>query len=74
MRLLPLVSAAVVLLMSGPAFAQEWIEYASQEDFFTVNFPSEPTVQEITYPTEYRVTYRGASTASKMVRTVTPSR
>ena len=56
MRLIALVSAAFVLLVSGPAFAQEWIEYASQEDFFTVNFPGEPTVRDITYPTEYRVT------------------
>ena len=59
MRLMPLVSAAFVLLMSGPAFAQEWIQYASQDDFFTVNFPKEPTVQDITYPTEYRVTLPG---------------
>ena len=56
MRLISLVSAAFVLLVSGPAYAQEWIEYASQEDFFTVNFPGEPTVRDITYPTEYRVT------------------
>ncbi|MDA1185180.1 MAG: hypothetical protein O2930_11120 [Acidobacteria bacterium] len=56
MRLIALVSAAFVLLASGPAFAQEWIEYASQEDFFTVNFPVEPTVREITFPTEYRAT------------------
>ncbi len=59
MRLMPLVSAAFVLLMSGPAFAQEWIEYASRADFFTVNFPREPTVREITYQTEYRVTLPG---------------
>ena len=54
-----LVTAAFVLLVSGPTRAQEWIEYASQEDFFTVNFPGEPTVREITYPTEYRVTLPG---------------
>ena len=27
----------------------------SRADFFTVNFPGEPEVREITYPTEYRV-------------------
>ena len=59
MRLIPLVSAAFVLLMSGPAFAQGWIEYVSRADFFTVNFPGEPTVRDITYPTEYRVTLPG---------------
>ena len=59
MRLIPLVSAALVLLVSGLAFAQGWIEYVSRADFFTVNFPSEPTVRDITYPTEYRVTLPG---------------
>jgi hypothetical protein len=56
MRLMSLLSAAFILLVSGPSFAQEWIEYASQDDLFSVNFPGEPTVRDITYPTEYRVT------------------
>ena len=59
MRLMSLVSAAFVLFASGPTFAQEWTEYASQEDLFTVNFPGEPAVRDITYPTEYRVTLPG---------------
>ena len=59
MRLIPLVSAAFALLVSGPAFAQEWIEYASRADFFTVNFPSEPDVRDITYPTERGITLPG---------------
>jgi hypothetical protein len=59
MRLMPLVTAAFVLCMSGPSFAQEWIEYASRADFFNVNFPSEPTVRDITYPTEYGLTLPG---------------
>ena len=59
MRLIPLVSAAVVLLVSGPAFAQGWIQYVSLEDAFNVNFPSEPEVRDITYPTEYGVTLPG---------------
>jgi len=56
MRRVPLIAAALSLLMAGPAFAQEWVEYASQQDFFTVNFPTEPKVQDITYTTEYRIT------------------
>src|SRR5688500_5402917 len=52
MRRIPLIAAAYGLFISGPAFAQEWIEYASQQDFFTVNFPNQPQVQEITYATE----------------------
>ena len=59
MRLIPLVSATLVLLVSGPAFAQGWIEYVSRADFFTVNFPSEPTVRDITYPTEYHAALPG---------------
>ncbi len=52
MRLTPLVSAAVVLSMSGASFAQEWIEFANREDRFTCNFPSPPNVTEITYRSE----------------------
>ena len=59
MRLMSLLSAAFILLVSGPSFAQEWIEYASQDDLFSVNFPGEPTVRDITYATEYRVTLPG---------------
>lgn len=56
MRLSPLVPAALILCMSGPAAAQGWIEYTSQEDLFIVNFPGEPTVRNITYSTEYGIT------------------
>lgn len=59
MRLIPLVPAAFVLCVSWPSFAQGWIEYASQADLFTVNFPGEPKVRDITYPTEYRITLPG---------------
>jgi len=52
MRLTPLVSAAVVLSLSGVLFAQEWIEFANQGDRFTCNFPSPPKVTEIIYRSE----------------------
>jgi hypothetical protein len=55
MRLNPLVAAAL-LLLSGPAAAQGWSEYTSQDDLFIVYFPGEPTVTTITYPTEYGIT------------------
>jgi hypothetical protein len=58
MRLIPLVPA-LVLLMSTPAGAQEWIEYASPADMFTVNFPGQPKVQDINWETEYRLTIPG---------------
>ena len=56
MRRISIIAAALSLFISGPSFAQEWIEYASQADFFSVNFPSEPKVQNITYTTEYGIT------------------
>ena len=37
----------------------EWIEYVSRADRFTVNFPAEPQVRDITYPTEYGITLPG---------------
>ena len=60
MRLTLLVPAAALLLVvSGPASAQEWIEYSSRPDFFTINFPGQPTVRDITYQTEYGLTLPG---------------
>src|SRR5687767_12278084 len=53
MRWIPLIAIVVGLFVPGPSFAQDWIEYASPEDFFTVNFPAEPRVQNITYATEF---------------------
>ena len=58
MRLIPLVPA-LILFMSGPSVAQDWIEYASRADMFTVNFPGQPKVQDISYQTEYRLTLPG---------------
>ena len=51
MRYLSLVLAAAALFVSEAAYAQAWDEYANREDFFSVNFPGEPTKQEFTYKT-----------------------
>ena len=58
MRVIPLMSAALLLFLSGQVLAQglTWTEYVSKEDFFSISFPGTPKVQEITYPTEYRIT------------------
>ena len=56
MRLIPLIPAVFLLLMSGSSFARDWMEYSSRADFFSVNFPGEPTVRDITYTTEYGIT------------------
>ena len=42
MRLIPVLTVAVLLSVPGAALAQEWTEFASQEDLFTCNFPGKP--------------------------------
>jgi hypothetical protein len=58
MRLISLVPA-FVLFIAGPASAQEWIEYVNKDDLFSVNFPAQPEVKDITWPTEYGITLTG---------------
>ena len=53
MRLMPVIVAAFVLAIQGPALAQEWIEFVSLDDRFTCNFPGQPTVTETTWTSEY---------------------
>ena len=53
MRLSRLVPVAFVLLVPAAAFADDWIEYAGTADFFTINFPGEPKIEETTYISEY---------------------
>jgi len=52
MRFVSLIPAVVALFYSGAANAQAWAEYVNRADFFTVNFPGEPTRQDSTYKTE----------------------
>src|SRR5258705_12530597 len=58
MRLVPLVPA-LILVLAGPLVAQEWIEYVSKTDLFTINFPAQPTVRDITWHTEYNLDIPG---------------
>jgi hypothetical protein len=53
MRLTSLLAAAVLLPWSAPGSAQDWIEYASTADRFTLNFPGQPTIDATTYTSEY---------------------
>lgn len=52
------MALAIIVFAATPAFAQNftWTEYVSRQDFFSVSFPGEPSVEELLYPTEYRVT------------------
>jgi hypothetical protein len=59
MRLITLVPAAFVLFISASASAQEWIEYVSRADFFSVNFPAQPEVRDIKWETEFGLTLPG---------------
>jgi hypothetical protein len=59
MRVKLLILLAFVVLLSPLAFADEWIEYASRQDFFTVNFPRQPAIRDITYTTEYGIMLPG---------------
>ena len=53
MRLTSLLAGAVILSLSGPAASQEWAEFASTLDRFTLNFPGQPKIEETTYTSEY---------------------
>ena len=39
-----------------PGQAQEWSQYLAFDDRFSVDFPTEPSVEETTYETEYGYT------------------
>jgi len=60
MRRLALI-AAIVLSASGALVAQDWMDYENKEDRFTVNFPGQPKVETLTWPSEYGATMPGRS-------------
>jgi hypothetical protein len=53
MRVSPFVAAALLLTLSVPASAQDWVEYVNREDRFTGNFPSQPRITQTTYMSQY---------------------
>lgn len=58
MRLMSMIPAAFLILFVSVS-AQEWIEYNSRQDFFSVNFTGQPTIREIKYESEYGLTLPG---------------
>jgi len=56
MRCKALVIATLIVLAMTPARGQEWIEFVSRDDGFRVNFPSQPTVTDTTFMSEYGAT------------------
>ena len=57
MRLIP--AALICVLISTAASAQEWIDFTSREDRFTVNMPGQPRVEKIEWPSEYGLVFPG---------------
>ena len=50
---LSLLVPALLLFLPGVGLGQEWIEYVSREDMFTINFPGQPKVEDIQWKTEF---------------------
>jgi hypothetical protein len=46
-------AAALIVLISTPAAAQEWQEFESRQDRFTCNFPGTPHVTETTFMSQF---------------------
>ena len=59
MNLTRFLPAAIFLGLSGPVASQSWFVYTGEIDRFTVNFPAEPVVEEIGYPSEYGAEFPG---------------
>jgi hypothetical protein len=54
-----LVFIALIFGVAGSVSAQGWFGYTSEIDQFTVNFPAEPGIEEISYPSEYGAVFPG---------------
>jgi hypothetical protein len=48
---------AIGLVVSAQLPAQGWIEYSDRAQFFSINFPGEPEISEIDYPSEFGAVY-----------------
>ncbi len=53
MRFVAFSPAARLHFYSGTPPAQGWIEYVNLDDYFTVNFPGEPEIEQFTYTSQY---------------------
>ena len=51
MRFVSLIPAAMAIFLPCAANAQAWAEYVNRDDFFTVNFPGDPSSQTVPYKT-----------------------
>jgi hypothetical protein len=59
MRLLGIVALTLIVAAAPPVAAQEWTTYTNRLDRFEVNYPGQPTVENITWPSEYGAVFPG---------------
>ena len=59
MRLPGIVAVTLILAVAPPASAQEWTTYTNRLDRFEVNFPGQPKMDEIKWPSEYGAVFPG---------------
>ena len=48
-----------ILLFTSQSFAQAWIEYSDPGEYFGVNLPGEPDIDEFTFNSEFNAAYPG---------------
>jgi hypothetical protein len=58
MRFTSMLPALLVLCHPATSFA-DWFEYVSRQDLFTINFPADPEITEIEFPSEYGAVFPG---------------
>ena len=54
-----IIAGITVLLVAATLQAQEWSTYSNRIDRFEVNFPGQPNVEEIKWPSEYGAVFPG---------------
>ena len=61
MRVMQLILAVLLFNYVAVSFSQgyTWTEYVSRQDHFSISFPGDPSIEEVTFPTEYRITLPG---------------
>jgi hypothetical protein len=59
MPTLKIICLFSALALSSLSFAQDWFEFTSSEDLFTINMPVEPSVEEISWSSEYGAVFPG---------------
>ncbi|NNC64675.1 MAG: hypothetical protein HKN84_07805 [Gammaproteobacteria bacterium] len=60
MRNTSLLSIIVLTLsFSSASVAQSWIEYSDPNEYFGVNFPTEPEIEQFTFDSDFNAVYPG---------------